>query len=165
MKVTHTSNRNETVTHTSNGNFEQKLLSNQTIPVVVPKMSPIIDQQISPIVMAPQTILMPATKDVVTDTVSGSAWVNSTLRKVSRTGVDGSTPGNIRNSIRVKHATSPFLIGIVGTSPTYGLSEILQVVNEHNSISPSWAVQTQKLDAFVDVNFPMILILCPFLAS
>ena len=32
--VTCTSNSNETATHTSNKNFEQKILSNLTIPVV-----------------------------------------------------------------------------------------------------------------------------------
>ena len=34
--VTHTSNENETVTNTSNRSFEQKILSNRTIPFIVP---------------------------------------------------------------------------------------------------------------------------------
>ena len=37
--VTHTSNVNEIVTHISNGNFAQKLLSNRTIPVVITTMN------------------------------------------------------------------------------------------------------------------------------
>ena len=60
--VAHNSNGNETVTHTSNVNFEQKLLSNRTIPVVALMMNPSIDQIIAPILMAPQTLLMPGTK-------------------------------------------------------------------------------------------------------
>ena len=47
--VTHTSNKNETVTHNRNGNFEQKLLSNRTIPVIVLLMDQMTDQRISPI--------------------------------------------------------------------------------------------------------------------
>ena len=66
-KITHTINGNETVIHTSNGGFEQKLLSNRTIPVLPLSMNPGIDQGIAPILLAPQTLLMPATKEVVAD--------------------------------------------------------------------------------------------------
>ena len=52
--VTPTSNGNKPVTHTRNSNFE-KILSNQTIHVVVPTMNPSIDQSIAPIGLAPQT--------------------------------------------------------------------------------------------------------------
>ena len=48
--VTQTSNGNDTVACTSNGNFENKLLSKRTIPVVVPTMNPRIDQRIATIV-------------------------------------------------------------------------------------------------------------------
>ena len=51
--VTHTRNGNETVTHTRNRNFEQKLLSNWTTPVVVLEINLRIDQRISPIVVVP----------------------------------------------------------------------------------------------------------------
>ena len=78
---------NEIVTHTSNRNFEQKLLSNWTIPVLLPEMKPGIDQGIVPIVLAPQTLLTPATKEVVVDTASGSAWINRTPWRVSTAGV------------------------------------------------------------------------------
>ena len=60
--VTDLSNRNEFFTHTSNGNFEQKLLSNQTISIAVPTMNPSIDQKIAPIVVAPHTLLTTAPK-------------------------------------------------------------------------------------------------------
>ena len=63
----------ETVTPTSNGNFEQNILSNGTIPVVVLKMSPRIYQRIAPIVFAPQTLLTTATKEVVANMASGGA--------------------------------------------------------------------------------------------
>ena len=41
--VTHTCNEKRKVTDTSNGDFEQKLLSNRTLPVIVPTMNLIID--------------------------------------------------------------------------------------------------------------------------
>ena len=52
--VTHTSNWKGKVTNTSNSNFDQKLLRNRTLPVVVPTMNPRIDQRIAPIIVAPQ---------------------------------------------------------------------------------------------------------------
>ena len=77
--VPNTSNGNEPVTRTSNGNFEQKLLSNWTIHVVPPSMNLRIDQKIVLIVLAPHTLLTPATKEVVADAASGGTWVNSYL--------------------------------------------------------------------------------------
>ena len=144
---THSSNRNKTVTHISNGNFEQKILSNRTISVVVQAISSGIEQIISPIVMAPQTILMPVIKEVVTDVDSGSTWVNRTPQKSIRTGVNRITPGYIRNAVSVKHAPSPVIIGIVGTDPTCGLNAIQQVVTEEHFSSPGLVRQNQKLDA------------------
>ena len=51
--VTYTSNSKETVTRISNGNYEQKLLSNWTIPAVILTINPRIDQRIPPILLAP----------------------------------------------------------------------------------------------------------------
>ena len=100
--VTHTSNGNETATHTSNGDFEDKSLSNQTIPIVVPTTNENIDQRIEPIVLVPQMLLTLAMKEFVADTASGGEWVNRTPQQAILKGVDGSTPGNNRNVVRVK---------------------------------------------------------------
>ena len=54
--VTHTSNGKEKVTNTSNGNFEHQILSNWTLPVVVPKTNPRIDNSIAPIGGDSQTL-------------------------------------------------------------------------------------------------------------
>ena len=64
---------NETVTHTSNSNFEHKLLSNRTIPVIPLAMNPNFDKGIAPIVLAPQTLLATKTKEVVAETTLGGA--------------------------------------------------------------------------------------------
>ena len=66
---TRTSNGNKTVNHTSNSNFEQRLLRNCTIPFVVPMMSLRIDKSIAPIVKAPQILLTPAITEVAVDMV------------------------------------------------------------------------------------------------
>ena len=71
--VTNTSNGNETVNLSSNGNFEQTLFSNQTIPILPPKMKPGIGQGIVPIELVPQMLLETATKEVVTDVESRGA--------------------------------------------------------------------------------------------
>ena len=93
--VTYTINSNEKVTNTSNGTFEQKILSNRTIPGAVLKINPIIGQRLAPIVVVPQTLLTSATKEFVADAGSGVAWVSRTPRRVISTDVDGSTPGGI----------------------------------------------------------------------
>ena len=99
--VTHTRNGKGKVTDTSNRNFEQKLLSNQIIPDVVLTMNPRIYQKIVPIVVAPKTLLTPATEEVFADAESGSVWINRTHQRVSMAGVNGSTSGNICNTISV----------------------------------------------------------------
>ena len=61
-KVTHTSNSKGKVTDTNNGNYEQKLMSNWTLTVIVPTMNLKKNRRIVPIVTAPQMILAPETK-------------------------------------------------------------------------------------------------------
>ena len=113
------------VTHTSNGDLERNLLSNQTILFIIQTMNPRIVQSIAPIFIAPKTLLTPATKGVVADTVLGDALVNSTLRQVSQAGVDGSGPCNFGHTVNIKHAPYQVLIVIVGTSPTCGIKRSL----------------------------------------
>ena len=106
------------------------------------------------IVAAPQTLLTPDTKEVVADAACGGAWVNRTPRRVIRTGVDGSTPGDVCNDVSIKHATSPVLIVIVATSSPYGLSMSLQVAKKRQPMSPGLDSNTQKMDAVVDEKLP-----------
>ena len=63
--VTHTRDAKGKVADTSNIIFQQKLLSNRTLPVVVPVMDPRIDNMIAPIGWASQTLFTPVTKEVV----------------------------------------------------------------------------------------------------
>ena len=152
--ATCTSNCNETVHHTSNGNFEQTILSNQTIPVVFLTMNPSIDQSIDPIVIAPQTLLMTTMKEVVSDAALGDAWVNKAMWQISWTGVNGSTPGNILNAFNIKHDLSPILIEMVSIYPPCGLDVSLRVANKPHSNTPGFIRQTRKLDAVVVGKLP-----------
>ena len=162
--VTHTSNANETVTDTSNGKFEQKILSDRTIPVVVLKMNPRIDQRIAPIVMEPHTILTPAAKKVVANTASGVAWVNRNPQQVIQTGVNGSTPCDIRNDVSVKYAPAPVLIEIIDNSPTCSLSGILKVVKNSIPVPQAGSEKPKNWTLLLTESCPIISILCPFSA-
>ena len=113
-----------------------------------------INQRIAPIVVAPQTLLTPATNEDVMDVESGGAWVNRTLQQVSWVGVDGSTPGDICNYVSVENAPSSFLIVIVGGYPPCGLSRMLQVAKKWQSMFLGLGRNTQKLDIVVDGNLP-----------
>ena len=151
--VTHTSNENETVTNTRNGNLEL-FLSNLILPIIVPTINPRIYHRIAPIVVAPQTLLTPAANEVAADAVSGGAWENSTPQRVRRISVDGSTPCNMGHVVRFEHAPSPVLIGIFATSPPCGINRSLQVANKRQSTSPGLGGNTQKLDTVVEGKFP-----------
>ena len=104
-----------TVTHTINGKFEQNLLSCRIIPVLAPLINPGFYQEIVSIILSPQTLLMPATKEVITDTASGVVWINKTPRQVSRTVAKRSTPGNIHNAVNVVEPSFTVIIVIVGS--------------------------------------------------
>ena len=114
----------ETVTHTRNGNFEQTLLSYWTIPVFPPLTNPGIEQVIAPIILAPQTVMTPAMKEVVTDAASGGTWIHRNTRQVISTGIGEITPGDNCNAIGVVELFSPVLIAIVVTSPPCGINVI-----------------------------------------
>ena len=117
-------------------------------------MNPRIDQRIAPIALAPQTLLMHTTEEVVMDAASGGAWVNRNLRQVCRMGVDGSTSGNIGHAVSVVEAPSPFLIGIFSTSPPCGLNRIKQVENKRQYNSTDLAENTRKMNAVIDGKLP-----------
>ena len=140
----------ETVTHTININFEQKILSYQNIPVLPPPTNPGIYQGVGPIIFAPQMLLTPATKEVIADTASGGELVNRTPWQVIRMGVNGITPGNIHNDIGIIEPSSPVLIGIVETSSSCGLNVSQEVGNKRQYNSPGLVRQSPKLDSVVD---------------
>ena len=91
----------ETITHTSNRKFEQKVLSYRNIPVLPPPTKTGIGQGIAEIILMPHTLLMFATKEIFTNTASGGAWIHRTTRQVNRKGVNRINPGDIGNDIGI----------------------------------------------------------------
>ena len=146
------------VTHTSNRTVEQKLMSYLTIPVMPPPMNPGIYQGIAPIILAPQKILTPAMKKVDTDMSLVGAWVHRNPWQVRRTGVDVTTPGNIRNYVSVVEPSSPFLIGIVRTSPSCGLNVGQEVGKKRQSTFPGLVVKSQNWTLSLTESCPIITI-------
>ena len=129
-------------------------MSNWTLPVVVPTINLRIEQRIELIVVAPQNLLTPDTKKFVADAACGGAWFNRTPWQLSRTGVNGITPGDVFNDVSVKNVLSPVLIGIGSTFPPRGFNSILKVANKRQYTSPRLDGNTPKLGAIVDQKMP-----------
>ena len=164
--ITHTSNGNKTVTRTGNGIFKHKLLSNRNIPVLPPELNPSIDKSIALILLASQRLLAPVMKEGVADAVSGSAWVNMTPRQLIQTGVERSTPGNIRNAVNVVEPPSPVLIGIVSTYPPCGLNKrAIRLQINGNPLPPDWSDKPKTWTLLLMESCLMISILRPVLAG
>ena len=98
--------------------------------------------------------MTPATKEVVAEEASDSAWFNRNMQKASRTRLERSTPGDICHAVSVVEPPSPVLIGTVSTSSPCGLNASQQVANKRQSNTPNLVGQYQKLDAIVDRKLP-----------
>ena len=113
----------DTVTHTSGGILDQKLLNCQTIGEVS-VLPPLTNPRIDEIRLVPQTLLMPAVKEIFSDAKLGKAWTNRTPRRISRTGIDRSTPiftlihSGMRKSSTPSSSDSSKTIIPIGTSET-----------------------------------------------
>ena len=105
-----------------------------------------------PIVAALQKLVTPAMKEVDADAAYGGARVNRSPQRVSKTGVNRGTPGNVCYSVSVRHAPSLFQIGIDTTYPPCGIRRSQKVAKKWQSMSPGLGGNTQKLDAVIDRN-------------
>ena len=95
-------------------------LPDYSTPVLPPPTNP----GIAAIILTPPTLVMPATKEICSDTVSSGTWMSRTPRRVSGTGVDGSTPGDIGNFNGIVETSSPYMIVTIGNAPHCGLNLI-----------------------------------------
>ena len=155
--VTHTSDGEGNVTYTSNRILQQRLLSNRTlpiVPVVVPDMDPRIDNRITTMGGASNTILTHATKEVVADVTRGSVRVNRNPRHVSQTGRDNTIPCDTGLAVSYKPVPPSVLIGIPTIYPACETSGRSQVGKKRQSTSPDEVRNAQKLDTTVDRKFP-----------
>ena len=115
-------------------------------------MDPRIDDMIDTCRGTPHKIATNLKKEFITDVTCSSVRVLQTPRNVSRTCRDRNTPGNTPYSVRSPQANSPFLIGVIGVSPTIGHSGILQVLNKRQSTVSDEIEDTQKLDTSIDIK-------------
>ena len=99
-------------------------------------MLPPANPRIGNIVLAPQTLKFTEVQEIVTDTSSKNIGKNKTLQRISRTGVDGTTPVHIE----ISETPFPYPSDNSGTridrtsAPTFGISvtsEITESVLPH----------------------------------
>ena len=88
-------------THTTIGNFTQKLLINPTIPVVIGPINPLVATDLLGVqeMLSPCQTVLP--KADVTDVAHSCARIFRTSGKVNRTERDGATPRDV-NSAKTK---------------------------------------------------------------
>ena len=98
--------------------FEKKIIEFPDHPCLVPTKNP----GIAVIRLAPQTLLKPVTNEIAAEMALRGTWIQRTPRKLIRTGVNRSTPGDICNAIGIFETSSPDLIGIIGIDPPCGLN-------------------------------------------
>ena len=87
------------------------------------------------------------------DVALGGACLSRTQWRVSRTGVDGRTPGIIDNFISIIEKSSLTLIGTIGTNPPCGRNLSQEVGNIRQLTFQGLVKNSQKLDAVVDRKF------------
>ena len=91
--ATHTSDREKRkVTDTINGNLQQHLFSNQTLPIISMAIDPWIPDGVEACGGTPNALTLSTKKAVITDAVRISAHILWTPGHVSRMGKDGVTP-------------------------------------------------------------------------
>ena len=147
----------DTVTHTSNGILDEKLLSFWSIEDVS-VLPPLMNPKIRP---TPQMLLNNAVKEIFADATSGNAWTNRTLRQISRTGVDGSIPISTPIHTGMRKSSTPSYSDNDGTrgtgtgtpigttSPPYGLNVSPKIDDIRQSATPDLR-KSNKLKTSID---------------
>ena len=152
------------VTDNSKGDFQQKLLSNRTLPIITTKIDPRIDDRIATSGASPHKLVTSQTTEVITDEALSSARILYTPRGVRRTDRDGTTPGDCKIAVRSLRAYSPVMIGGIGVPPTRGHSGSFEVLNKWQStVSEKLGIPKILMLALIE-SWPMMGILCPFSA-
>ena len=120
---------------------------------------------VNPLVLVPPTLITPAVKKIFAEKMSGNAWTNRTPWQVSRTGVNGTTLGNIGNAYVIRKTSSPDLLAIIGaTSPSCDLSMSKEIENIRQSTSPDLR-QSNKLDTSINWQFTNNLVVPPIFSE
>ena len=102
------------ITHTSNGILDQNLLSFRTIREVS-VFPPPTKPRIAAIRLVPQILLTPVMKEIFAGVILGNTWKNWTLRRIIRTGIDGSIPISTPIHSRMSKYNTPYSSESSGT--------------------------------------------------
>ena len=149
--ATHTSDAKKIkVAYTSNRNFQQKVLSNRTHPIITLTIDPLILDMVATCGGTPCALITPTTKEVIMDAACISTRVLRTPGHVSRMSRYGTTPRNGDVVVRSSRYNRPVLIGGIGVPQTMGNSGSQDILKNWKSTSPSLGRNAQKFDASVD---------------
>ena len=109
--------------------------------------------------------MTPVAKKIFVDATSGNVCTDKTPGKISRTGVNGTTPENIVNAYAIRKSYSPAFIEIIETtSPPYGLNASQEIGNKRKSTSQDRR-NFNKLDTSIDGKFTDNLVAPPILTE
>ena len=111
----------DTVTHTSNGISDHKLLSFWTIREVS-FLPPPTKLSIDAIELAPQTLMTTAAQEISADKASGNMWTNRTPGQIIRTGIDRYIPISTQIHSGISKTSTPYSSNITGTRISIGAS-------------------------------------------
>ena len=162
--ATHTCDgKKRKITDTSNVNLQQKLLSNQTLPIITTTIDHPIPDRVANFGGTPHALTTSTTNGVITDTLRNRARILWTPGRISRTGRDGTTLCDRDVVLRSPWDNRPVLIGGIIVPPTMGDTGIQDIIKKRKSTSPRVTSNAQNFDASVDGN--MTGILWPFSAK
>ena len=105
--------------------------------------------------------MTPAVKEIFANVTSGNMWINRTPRKVSRTGINRTTPGNIVHACGISETSFTPLIGIIGATA------LPCVLNASQDIGDIWRSvssdlgKSNKLDTSIHTQFTDNLVVPP----
>ena len=140
------------VADTSNGNLQQKLLSNRTLPIITTTIDPWIPDGFTTCGGTPHAHPTPTTKVFITYMVRSSARVLRTPGHLSRTVREGTTPRNCKTYIISPRMNSPILIVGNTASPTCDIMGSQKIISIHGSTGSVEVRDTQKFNTSIDGN-------------
>ena len=149
--VTHNSDgKKRKVTDTRNIDLQHKILINRTLLIITTTIDPRIPDRVKTCGGTTNALIMPTTKEVITDVARSSAHVLRTPGHVSRTGRDGTKPRNGYVVVRSPRDNGPVMIGATTVYPDCGIMGSLDILDKHGYTGSVEIRDTQKFDTLID---------------
>ena len=126
-------------------------------------MPPLSNMRIDAIELSPHTLMTPVLQEIFAETESGNAWTSRTPQRISRTGIDGSTPISTQIHSGIIKTSTPYSSDITGTNITIDISGTSPDLPDRDLRNPRFGNkrnsttmlirESNKLDATVDGEF------------